>query len=343
MNLRSNLLVLGLMAILMLSSCSGTANPVANLPQDQEIDPGRSYQWHFGEDTVVELMAGQHMLAGYVTVSNDYDNLYVTYETIGDWMLRETHLHVASSYDDFPTTKKGNPKVGHFNHKMSHNPPVNTYTYTISLDEYEDEEVIVFAAHAVVQSETYGQETGWAGCEDFPGKNWAVWCSHTIGECEIDLPPCEAGLQAKFYYPGAATYWDVELFNVPEGFDVQVGIWPSYCIEQYVYAYPNTLYNICLISSDDENLPSGADGTNWKAVTYILNHEDGYAVNSVQQAIWHYTDGYNPTDPGALELIAAADEFGDDFDPQTGDVMAVIVFVNDNVQLLILEVTIECQ
>jgi hypothetical protein len=303
----------------------------------------RLEQWNFGEAKTVDLMAGKNKVAGTVTITNDYENLYFTYETIGDWYLKETHLHVGATLADFPLNRNGSPKIGQFKYKMVHNPPVQTYTYVVSLGAFEDGDTILFAAHAVVQSQTYGQETGWAGCYDFGGGSWATYCDYTIGKCDIDVPPCDAGLQGKFYYPGGDSYWDVELFNVPDGYDVWDGIWNSFCVEQYVYAYPNVLYDICLISSYADNLPPGGADVNWHIVTYILNHKhpDATALD-VQQAIWHFTDGFNPTDPEAIAMINDAEAYGADYEPGAGEYMGVLVYVNDNVQLLILEMEIGC-
>jgi hypothetical protein len=342
MFLRSYFLVLGLLAVMFLASCSGNSNSVPTTPQGQDLNVTRVNQWDFTDDTVVDLMAGQHILAGTVTVSNDYDNIYVTYQTTGDWFLRETHVDIETSYNGFPTTKSGNPKVGNFAYKMSHNPPVQTYTYTIPFD-FTEGDVIYFAAHAVVTSATYGTETGWAGCLDFPGNNWATYCTHEIGPCDINVPTCDLGLQGIFYYPGGDSYWDVQLFNVPDGYDVWNGIWNAYCVQHTVYAYPNTLYNICLISSYDDNLPPGGANVNWHIVTYILNHKDPNATAlQVQEAIWFFTDGFVVNDPIVQGMIDDAQANGPDFVPGAGEYMGVLVYVNDTVQLLILEMEIGC-
>ena len=62
----------------------------------------------------VELLAGQSIVAGTVTVSYDGGELCVTYDTEDGWELVGTHLAIATSSGDIPQTKKGNPKVGHF-------------------------------------------------------------------------------------------------------------------------------------------------------------------------------------------------------------------------------------
>ncbi len=102
-------------------------------------------------DTVtVDLLAGQHMDVGSVTVSNDASNLTVTYETTGGWYLAETHLAVADSVAGIPQTNSGNPKVGHFPYAMEHDPWVTSYTYTVPLGSWTPGTSLCVAAHAVV-------------------------------------------------------------------------------------------------------------------------------------------------------------------------------------------------
>lgn len=101
------------------------------------------------------LCAGQHIPVGNVIVDNDGTNLSVTYEiTEPGWLLVETHLEVVENTGDFPTTKKGNPIPGHFSWSETHDPPVDTYTYTIPLADIGGGvaagDPVYIAAHAEV-------------------------------------------------------------------------------------------------------------------------------------------------------------------------------------------------
>ncbi len=116
------------------------------------------------EPTVVcyDLIAGQHILAGEVCVSNDDENLYVEYTTTDGWMLVETHLAV--SRDDTGggewtenrwQNRTGNPAPGQFPHSDPHGAE-ESYLYTIALDEIGGEgdgDELNIAAHAVVERE----------------------------------------------------------------------------------------------------------------------------------------------------------------------------------------------
>ncbi|MFY1112186.1 MAG: hypothetical protein AB3K77_10970 [Methanosarcinaceae archaeon] len=106
----------------------------------------------------VDLVAGQNIDAGNITVWNDMENLSVKYAAEDGWVITETHLAVAGSLDGIPTTKKGSPIPGQFALTDTHDPAVTEYTYTISLDELgidpndvEDDDTLFIATHAVVQ------------------------------------------------------------------------------------------------------------------------------------------------------------------------------------------------
>ena len=150
------------------------------------------------------LYAGQDMLVGEVLVWDDGENLCVKYqlndEAIAEgWLLTETHLAVATSLDDIPQTKKGNPIPGQFPYGDDDLGGVEFYYQKCILFSDIGSEVvcdseIIIAAHAVVcklidDVWTEECETAWGGVEvgkeDFPGKNWATYFEYII-EC----PPC---------------------------------------------------------------------------------------------------------------------------------------------------------
>ena len=105
----------------------------------------------------VTLWAGQDIDAGCVYVWNDADYLYVRYETSGEWVMTETHLHVAMSLEAIPQTQPnkkgnggGNPIPGQFDYSDPHG-LVTEYTYEIDRDELALGTLYI-AAHAVVQT-----------------------------------------------------------------------------------------------------------------------------------------------------------------------------------------------
>ena len=66
-----------------------------------------------------EYIAGQHEVAGKISICNDYENVYVTFTTENGWQIRRTHLFIgpkeilldpANGY----VNKNGSPKNGQF-------------------------------------------------------------------------------------------------------------------------------------------------------------------------------------------------------------------------------------
>ena len=120
------------------------------------------------EPVVVNLIAGQHINVGTVTVTNTETEILVTYQTNGDWAIDETHLDVELGYSGLNTTKKGNPVPGQFSYHTSHSNPVTQVSFTIENFGWTVGNELYIAAHAVVTS-SQGTETAWGeGLDYFP-------------------------------------------------------------------------------------------------------------------------------------------------------------------------------
>lgn len=135
------------------------------------------------------LIAGQHHIAGTVTVDIDGDDIIITYTTNEDWSIGATHLSIGNCAEQtIPTTGSGNPKVGRFEHSTTHNDGTNQVVYTLDASVLDDN--YCFAAHAEVSGPT-GGETAWAEGEDFDGNNWAMYVSALLSDCDTDAgdPP----------------------------------------------------------------------------------------------------------------------------------------------------------
>jgi hypothetical protein len=164
----------------------------------------------------VDLLAGQHIPAGTVTISNDNNNLYVTFSTAGTgWFLKETHLAVADSLASLPQNKNGNPQIGHFAYKTVHNPFVTEVTYTIAksawiIDGFKN---VAVAAHAVVvrldeNGGIVANETAWGSGSPFNAKgSWAMYVNYTWQYCNTVV--VESRTETAFAYGGnLATCFD---------------------------------------------------------------------------------------------------------------------------------------
>jgi hypothetical protein len=101
------------------------------------------------------LYAGQNLAVGFVDITNDDTNLYVTYQiNLAGWRITETHVAVGTSLSAIPRNKSGNPQVGHFEFSEVHDPSVTTWTETIPLDSWASDTNLTIATHAVVQKVT---------------------------------------------------------------------------------------------------------------------------------------------------------------------------------------------
>ncbi|MHA1491435.1 MAG: hypothetical protein ACTSRI_17505 [Promethearchaeota archaeon] len=135
-----------------------------------------------------DLYAGRDQkITGDVHVWRSGGQLNVRYTTESGWTLSETHLAVATSFEDIPQTKKGNPKIGRFPYSSDHPEGTETYTYVINLYDYFPDgdwsgNTLYFAAHAVVSHPDWGEETAWADTwgQYFPGNSIALFFTITF-------------------------------------------------------------------------------------------------------------------------------------------------------------------
>ena len=117
----------------------------------------------------VDLIAGQHIVAGWVTVDANESGITVTYNTSDGWLLEETHLYVGTE----PPTKSA---PGRFPYKHEGLGGAASDSYFVSLEELEVEcgVTVYLATHAVVSKPGAGSETAW-GEGQLIGKNWAMY------------------------------------------------------------------------------------------------------------------------------------------------------------------------
>lgn len=144
-----------------------------------------------GTPVSIRLIAGQHLDVGTITITNDENNAYVTYQTDGTWAINETHLDVATSPEQLKQTKKGNAIPGQFTYSTSHDPAVYVVTHTVDITAWPAGTQLYFAAHAVVIS-SGSSETAWGEGIAFPGKNWAMYLGYEVQMCTE--PPLNRGI-----------------------------------------------------------------------------------------------------------------------------------------------------
>jgi hypothetical protein len=119
---------------------------------------------------VVPLIAGQNTVVGDVTVSNDDDYVYITYNISNPLVkISQVHLYIGDS-TEIPANNSGNPIPGQFPNKITFKKIlVNSYTFAFPTAEIDD--CFSVAAHAVI-----GGETAWGQGTLFPNANqWGMY------------------------------------------------------------------------------------------------------------------------------------------------------------------------
>lgn len=137
-----------------------------------------------GEAGVFTLWGGKTIEVGTVAVSNDESNVYVTYETTGNWYLEEAQLYVLESE---PMERLA---PGHAPYKIEDLPEGTTsWTFEVPLGEVACETPLWLQAHAavakVVDGEKVQGETAYGG-DVQEGNPW-------YGNMEYVVQCCEEG------------------------------------------------------------------------------------------------------------------------------------------------------
>jgi len=150
----------------------------------------------FCSPQIVPLCAGQHIDMGTVTVkTGSDDNIYVTYQTKGNWFLKELHLYAGNDegVPQIPSTNNGNPIPGQFPYAITFSPPYVIQQYTFVIPNMPSS--VTIAAHASVLKIAIGntniidQQTAWGdGCSGTPingstSGNWGTKFTYTKGSC----------------------------------------------------------------------------------------------------------------------------------------------------------------
>ena len=372
---RALLIIISAIVLMSFTACGQSTSPIT--PDQGNVERTVTYipDDYCGQLCITDLMVGQNSDLGDITVSIDKEYLYFDVElspaAIADgWQIVETHADVYESLDEFPLTKKGNPKVGQ-------------YAYDIDsavIKAWDVGTLLYISVHAalqrVVDGEVVQEETGWGYGEEFEGKSWAMYFMYYVPDCWKNPPLPDAGEYVDLWiYPNEIDcYTDVHLTGVPsapEGEDpykVEDGTWPGWCADFFhvIYYQPNGqywYYDFQMYSFYDSSAwPTGlqtfmnthgpdSDGdgnpgpVEWDKINWILNNKGTYTAEQVQNAIWWFTNGgesgtNNSGEPAPQSPNALAQEanlYGDGFIPGPGELMALILY-KSGTQVIFIEV-----
>ncbi|MCB1218259.1 Cys-Gln thioester bond-forming surface protein [bacterium] len=338
-----------IMAAILCASCSGGSSQQPSSEQVSEliskgapvresssiyVDPQADWTW--------DLIAGQNQLAGTVSVSNDQNNLYVSYSMDPAWPLQEAHVYVGA---DQPS--KGAP--GQFPYKQEFDPAVLDYTFEIPLGELEGKSLIYLATHATAGA-SGNTETAWGGywndgspSWDFGwGKKWGG--GFTTRVMPFPELPTEPVSYRGFHF-GQMSYWNIR-FNTalslpPGSFEINgQEYWAGWCIDKHHSMFTNRDYLVTLYSSYDQTIPAFGQKDNYDLINWMLtqrrnngsgiwnqNWNSNAIKTEFQNAVWYFSDGIDTT-PGSLaeSFVNEAIANGENFIPGPGEFYGIILY-----------------
>ena len=158
------------------------------------------------------------------------------------------------------------------------------------------------------------------GCNFTEIIDWVTPSGTNPEICDIcNLPTYSINVKMNStYYFFSESYFIIELKNVGSGYDIYNDNWTGWCadketiIESYEW-YQGYVY--CSYS------PSNRYGIDWPKINWIINNKGSYSAEYIQDAIWHFTNGYAPNG------LAMAAEAHSDFCPQFGQKYIAIIDV----------------
>lgn len=164
-----------------------------------------------GHGKVTELIAGQNINVGSVSVNNDMTNLYITYSTTGNWFINELHLYVGT-ISGLPKTKTGNPIPGQFPYSQSFSSNTQSYTFVIPLSNITNDCFIVAAHSSVSLHDVNGgiikTETAWGnGTRITLTGNWGMYFDACKQVC---TPPSEGegcSMSQGYWFASPVSVW----------------------------------------------------------------------------------------------------------------------------------------
>ncbi|MFH6768351.1 hypothetical protein V8G56_06365 [Gaetbulibacter aquiaggeris] len=273
--------------------------------------------------TITDLFAGQNILVGNVSVSENGDNYEITYNiTDSGYCLSSTHLSVVTSPELFPINNGGNPVNGAFEFSMTHD-CISSYTYTVPKSKGQ-----YIAAHAVVNCKTT-EASNEIFLANIPST--AYGCVTAKGVDAIDSY-FNINISSAGILNGDYDAWCVD-------YDADLG--DGHCFDADVYTTLDDL------TSGPFEYPETFGSVNW-----ILNQDfisQGYTFAEIQYAIWRLIEGealasnfYGPIDYAKARYLHQLSLNYSDYKPVCGEQLGIILVPRDGSQSIIIGKTIEC-
>jgi hypothetical protein len=134
-------------------------------------------------------------------------------------------------------------------------------------------------------------------------------------------------------YNGDVSYFNIELEGIYGSQHVTNGSYWGWCFEKSVQMTRNMTHPIKMCHSFDPNMPAAFQGVDWSEINYIINRDDLYPMDAVQDAIWSVIEGTKASTVAAQQLVNEAEMYGSSFIPQVNDTIAVLLFLDPEAEL----------
>lgn len=340
--LRIPFLMLTIAGLMLLGGCSRIADPLANLPEPIDV---HSSTWAFNTDLVIN----QTIQGGTMSVAMTYDYVYVKYSTANGWLLTATQVHLATTKNGIPHDANG-MLPAQFAYKTTHSPNVQTYVYTIPMQTaWRNAGVLYVATHAdLVDGGNVGES--WGRGPVYSDRSWGMYSKPYVPKT-LNLPTTNVHVQYSGvtncgfgYSPTEFHVWDI-----PDGYSIDDGYFPSFCLDLGIYIYPQPYY-ARLWSSYDPTMPAYAlykRGTTtevpYDKINYLLNVYGGPPyepadIAFLQHIFWYWRGNIMWAQLTDVEqaAVADADAKGLGFVPRAGEYTAILMDINQTIQLCFL-------
>lgn len=124
-------------------------------------------------------------------------------------------------------------------------------------------------------------------------------------------------------YDGSVSYFDIYLYDVPEGLDVINGYYVGWCADRSVIMPREQNLTVRLYNSYDLLLPLPLRDKDWDKVNYILNHKGDATKEDIQDAFWYLLNDY-PFDKLSDTAKMLVNTSQDGYVPQSGNLVAIL-------------------
>ena len=253
-------------------------------------------------------------IAGTVTVYDDANNFYFSFNTVDGWQVKKAHYHIGSSFADFPMNG-GIPVPGQFDIHVPQvgdfDPYVTTWSTTVPKSNYNfttGDTVIIamhFELYKYLGNDEWQTETGFGGDHYEANPRW-WWYFHFVLNGGGDDEYMEETAMIRMYdVPDDFTYRWMKSMGKPHPWFSYVKTYPVLTPQTY-YFYAGQSYKCGEIDiwKEGDQLKIDIDMMNgWLMERYHINVQLVGYVGPPAFGNFPFCDEYDPLSEGDVISI----------------------------------------